>query len=240
MVSALKSLCITFLTSSVFRLILLDAISIGRDLVAHAASDVSSAALRVHGFAENLEEQADTADFWVDPDSQEVSLQQAVSELVEVGKGAASAAARGVQETMEEEKQEWKERVEGAEEEVKRRLLVRVQEVGLVITRVQNTSNSHYHRWLSELRKTLHHDRPCWQFSRLSVNTLASSCSRPTKQLPAYKKPPKEGLKRVLRAARENILPNKELPNRHLIHSRTHPSHTQPCPILSFSFRELK
>lgn len=141
MSNALKSLCLTLFTSSIFRFILLDAISIGRDLLAHAASDVSHVAIRVRDFAENIEEQAVNADLSIDRDPQEpISLQQVVGELVEAGQGTTNAAVRGVQETMAEEKREWKEHVAETEEEAKRRLLVRIQGVGFIVARSQSTA----------------------------------------------------------------------------------------------------
>ncbi|KAF9444373.1 hypothetical protein P691DRAFT_763456 [Macrolepiota fuliginosa MF-IS2] len=128
MLNAFKTLGMTFLTSSVFRLILVDAISIGQELVAHAASDVAGAALQVHDIAEKVEER--TGEARLSTSLQEGgSMKGQAAKVVEEGKAAASSVAHNVQQTMKEKQQEWEGHAVETEEEMKRRLIIRIQEV---------------------------------------------------------------------------------------------------------------
>jgi hypothetical protein len=128
MVESIKSLITSFLTSSIFRLILADAIAIGRELVAHAASDVSSAALSAHSLAEDVERKAAQDNFGRSAEPQEdVKLKAMASSVVEEGKVAATDAAQGMRESAKEKREKWEEHI--TEEEVKRKLLTRIQKV---------------------------------------------------------------------------------------------------------------
>ncbi|KAF5351172.1 hypothetical protein D9756_008342 [Leucocoprinus leucothites] len=135
LVKELKSLFTTFLTSSVFRLLLADAISIGRDWVAHAASDVGDVALRVHDIAADVEHKAEDDDLgrsWEQPE--DINLKEMATSVVEESKAVASGTVQHVQESVQEKRREWEDQVAESEEEVKRKILTRIQEM---VTRAQ-------------------------------------------------------------------------------------------------------
>ncbi|KXN82253.1 hypothetical protein AN958_02803, partial [Leucoagaricus sp. SymC.cos] len=139
-VKALKSLLSTFLTSSVFRLILADAIAIGRELMAHAASDVSTAALRVHDIAKEVEHNAESADFGRSAELRgNIEVEGMAASLIEEGKSAASDLARDVRVSVRETRKECETHVTEAEEDVKQKLLARIQQM---VVRAQEDSSS--------------------------------------------------------------------------------------------------
>lgn len=99
--------------------------------MAHAASDVSNAALHVHDIAEDVEHKAEEDNFGRKSGSQEeVDLKEMAISLIEEGEATASNTSRDAKETIKEKKKAWEEHVMEAEDEVKRTLLARIQEVG--------------------------------------------------------------------------------------------------------------
>lgn len=117
----------TFLTSSIFRLILVDAISIGRQWVAHVASDISNTALHVHDIAERVGNKAEKDKF----DRQAETPVKCTYPRKIAEDGAASDIARDVQESIREKKKDWNDQLVETKGEIKQRLLTRMQEAGL-------------------------------------------------------------------------------------------------------------
>jgi len=130
----LKSLFVTFLFSSVFRLLLIDVTSIGRQWVAHLASDISNAALHVHGIAEGVGNKAEKDEFGRKAGTPVKCTHP--RKIAEDGMSTASDIARGVQESINEEKKDWNDQLAETKGEVKQRLLTRMQEAGLTGFRV--------------------------------------------------------------------------------------------------------
>jgi len=134
----LKSLFTTFFTSSVFRIILIDAISLGREWVARGASDISNISLHVHDIAENVKCKVEKDEF---DRKSEIPTNCATPRVIAASvMGTASDMVRGVQESIKEKKKEWDDHIAETEGEVKQRLLTRIQEVS---HRFQNNSSFH-------------------------------------------------------------------------------------------------
>jgi len=130
----LKSLFVTFLFSSVFRLLLVDAISIGRQWVAHLASDISNAALHVHDIAEHVRNKAEKDEFGRKAGTPVKCTHP--RKIAEDGMVTASDIARGVQESINEKKKDWNDQWVETKGEAKQKLLTRMQEAGLTEFRI--------------------------------------------------------------------------------------------------------
>ncbi|TFK22150.1 hypothetical protein FA15DRAFT_758208 [Coprinopsis marcescibilis] len=141
---ALQTLIQSALTSSVFRFLVVDIVSILRDLAAHGASDVKDAALRVHTAAEgveqnlkdaNVDRKVDAAMNEVQKTSSDRSIQeqglQAISRTVEVAEGAKEKASKRAG--------EWAEHKDVALDKARDSIISRLQQI---LVRVQEDQAS--------------------------------------------------------------------------------------------------
>jgi len=156
----LKSLFVTFLTSSVFCLIFVDAISIGRQWVAHIASDISCAAIHVHDIAERVGNKAEKDEFGRKAETPVKCTYP--REIAEDGVVMASDMTGGVRESVKEKKKDWNDQLAETKGEVKQRLLTRMQEAGLTESRItiRVFVTLQFLRWSPVPKKILLHVMP--------------------------------------------------------------------------------
>ncbi|KAF8157043.1 hypothetical protein B0H34DRAFT_859634 [Crassisporium funariophilum] len=134
---ALRTLLETSLSSSVFRLVLVDLFSIARDLLAHAAADVGHAALRVQQAAEEVEKKAREGDDVIaEEDDGELKVNVSIDDLKDKGKATVDKIQTGAKDM----KNEWQGVVEDVSDKTKEKILQRMQQV---ITRIQRDPASH-------------------------------------------------------------------------------------------------
>lgn len=202
MLNAVKILGTTLVTSSVFRLVLADTISIGQDLIAHVASDVSNAALRVHDIAQNVERRTNEADLDIGTDTGAgAKLKGKISELVDEGRAAASNTAQDVRESMGEKKEEWEKHGAETEEEVKRRLIARIQGVCSLFRLISEYLKHRITRWLFERKKILRRGVPsspsCKSYANMRTSLFLRLSRPPPESKERSKKESKGDLART-------------------------------------------
>ncbi|KAF9564543.1 hypothetical protein CPC08DRAFT_705282 [Agrocybe pediades] len=130
---ALRTIFETCLSSSVFRLVLSDIISIARDLVAHAAADVQRAAVEVQQVAEDVEQNAldQNAGDVTGEDKNGRSKMDIVSDAVNDVKEKGKEAAHKIKDTT---KKEFNDVGNDATDRTKERMLERIRQT---ISRIQ-------------------------------------------------------------------------------------------------------
>jgi len=129
LVYSLRTLLETCISSPTFRLVLVDMVSIARDVVAHAAIDVQHAADQVHHVAEEVEEKArDGNDVIAQEDGGKLTINTSVEEMRVKGKEAAQTIAEGVRDV----RAEWKGVGKEVTDQTKEKILERIQQVSYI------------------------------------------------------------------------------------------------------------
>ena len=107
------------MTSSVFRLILVDLFAIIQDLVEHAAAD---AALQAQHVAESVENKAREDDRFIMPDID-------INETIEAVKDQGRQAMDGIENATQAVKSKWKGMGDDAADKTKEKILERIKQV---------------------------------------------------------------------------------------------------------------